>query len=53
MEDDGGVIPADFLMEIDNFDKLIVWKRTMGGTKDTEIPEPKPGLDTAFDEANL
>ena len=46
----GGLMPDDYLDLLDQFDKLIVWKRIVG--TDKEIPEPQEGLDANFDAAN-
>lgn len=40
--------------EVAEFERLIVWKSIMGsdGKSKVEIPEPQPGIDDEFDEAN-
>lgn len=49
-DDNGGMMPADFKQEIDQFEKLIAWKKVEGA--DVEVPEPQRGLDENFDTAN-
>ena len=45
------MFPANLVQEIQQFEKLIKWKKVAG--LDTEIPEPQMGLDDNFDEANI
>lgn len=49
-DDDGGLLPRNYLGELEKFEKLIVWKKAEGA--DVEIPEPQRGLDQNFDQAN-
>lgn len=49
-DDSGGMMPINFKQEIDQFEKLIVWKKVEGA--DVEVPEPQRGLDENFDSAN-
>lgn len=49
-DDEGGLLPLDYKVELEKFDKLIVWKKAEGA--DVEIPEPQRGLDQNFDQAN-
>jgi len=44
------MFPNDLEEEINQFDKLIIWKKVEG--TDTEIPEPQKGIDKNFDSAN-
>lgn len=49
---EGGLYPSQLSDTIADFDKVIVWKKTGGGGKDDEIPEPQEGLCEEFDQAN-
>lgn len=49
-EEEGGLLPSKYMDEIAAFDKIVVWKKVQGGQN--EIPEPKAGIDEAFDQAN-
>ena len=44
------MFPQNLIREIDQFDRLIIWKKVNGS--DVEIPEPQRGLDETFDLAN-
>jgi len=46
-----GMFPHNLVHEVKQFNKLIKWKKVAG--TDTDIPEPQPGLDPNFDDANL
>ena len=50
--EEGGMIPSGMRKVIDEFESMIVWKKTQGGGADEEIPEPQMGLDEEFDKAN-
>ena len=45
------MFPHTLVQEVKQFNKLIKWKKVAG--TDTDIPEPQPGLDPNFDDANL
>jgi len=47
--EEGGLLPM-VAEELKEFDHMIVWKKAAGS--DNEIPEPQPGLDDTFDNAN-
>ena len=47
---EGGLFPTDICEAVDEFENMIVWKKTQSG--DEEIPEPQPGLDEGFDTCN-
>lgn len=48
---DGGLFPSEICEVIDEFEEMIVWKKS-GNAPDEEIPEPQPGLDEDFDRCN-
>lgn len=50
-ESDIGLLPEDIAAAIHEFDQLIRWKR-IAGANNAEIPEPQPGIDEVFDNAN-
>ena len=50
-ENSGGLLPANILESIREFDKLIAWKKAKG-INNLEIPEPQRGIDEEFDAAN-
>jgi len=47
-----GLFPQNLVEAVSHFESRIIWKRTSGGGADEEIPEPQPGLDAQFDQAN-
>ena len=47
----GGLLPANIVESIREFDKLIAWKKAKG-INNLEIPEPQRGIDEEFDAAN-
>ena len=50
-ETENGLLPDNIEEELQEFDKLIKWKR-VAGMSNAEIPEPQPGIDEVFDSAN-
>ena len=46
-----GLLPLNIIESVHEFDKLIQWKRAAGATT-ADIPEPQPGIDHEFDNAN-
>lgn len=47
---EGGCYPSQMKDLVEEFEQMIVWKKTQGS--DEEIPEPQLGLDEQFDRAN-
>lgn len=45
------MFPSSLSETIKEFESMIVWKKSGGGTYD-DIPEPQPGLDSEFDQVN-
>lgn len=50
-ESENGLLPDNIEEELQEFEKLIKWKR-VAGMSNAEIPEPQPGIDEVFDSAN-
>ena len=50
-ECDGGLVPEKIKEALEEFEGLILWKTVAGPTK-LEVPEPQPGIDEEFDDAN-
>ena len=50
-QENGGLMPSNIKESLKEFEKLIVWK-AINGDKNVCIPEPQPGIDQTFDDAN-
>ncbi len=44
-------MPSKIIESVAEFESLVVWKIIPGPTK-AEVPEPQPGIDSTFDDAN-
>ena len=49
-ETETGLLPEQIKESVGEFTQLISWKRVPGST--AEVPEPQPGIDEDFDNAN-